>query len=95
MLKNSGDAITVSLFKKGNKADCRNYYDFSLLSILEKILAHVILKCPISSVSEESLPEYHMALGQTTALSTWSSHLDKFRINASSSIWASTLSSLI
>ncbi|TWW53305.1 RNA-directed DNA polymerase from mobile element jockey [Takifugu flavidus] len=51
------DATVVSIFKKGNKADCGNYRGISLLSIAGKILARVILNRLISLVSEEALPE--------------------------------------
>lgn len=36
------DALIVSIFKKGDKADCRNYRGISLLSTTGKILARVL-----------------------------------------------------
>ena len=52
------DEINITLFKNnGKKANCENYHGISLMSIVGKILAWVILNCLISSVSEESTPE--------------------------------------
>ena len=52
------DATVVLVFKnKCSKADCGNYQGISFLSIVGKILAHVILNCLIPSISENNLPE--------------------------------------
>ena len=58
MPKDFKDATLVTLFKnKGSKADCGNYLGISLLSTAGKILACVILKYFITSISEENVPE--------------------------------------
>ena len=49
-------AIIVTIFKKGDRADCGNYQGISLLSIAGKIIAR-ILASRLLSLSEEVLPE--------------------------------------
>ena len=39
------DAIIITLYKnKSHRGDCNNYYGISLLSVVGKLLAHVVLK---------------------------------------------------
>ena len=39
------DANIITLYKnKGKRGDCNNYHGFSLLSVVGKLLAHVVLK---------------------------------------------------
>ena len=48
----------VCLFKNsGSKTDCGNYRGISLLSVVGKILARVILNRLITNISEKNLPE--------------------------------------
>lgn len=50
------DALTVTIFKKGDKANCENYRGISLLSIAGKIFAR-ILACRLFPIAEEVLPK--------------------------------------
>ncbi|PFX18122.1 LINE-1 retrotransposable element ORF2 protein [Stylophora pistillata] len=50
------DALIVTIFKKGDKANCENYRGISLLSIAGKIFAR-ILACRLFPIAEEVLPE--------------------------------------
>ncbi|KAL2088694.1 hypothetical protein ACEWY4_015593 [Coilia grayii] len=50
------DALIITIFKKGDKADCGNYRGISLLSSTGKILAR-ILSNRLLPLSEEILPE--------------------------------------
>lgn len=50
------DALVVSIFKKGDKADCGNYRGISLLSTTGKALARVLAN-RLTPLSESSLPE--------------------------------------
>lgn len=52
------DAVIVTLYKnKGGKSDCSNYRGITLLSILGKILARVLLNRLIPSIAENHLRE--------------------------------------
>ena len=52
------DAVIVSLYKiKGEKSDCSNYRGITLLSIADKILAHVLLNRLIPTIAQENTPE--------------------------------------
>ena len=51
------DAILVSLFKKGDKSECGNFRGISLLSIVGKVFARVLLNRLISAVANDVLPE--------------------------------------
>ena len=50
------DALIVTIFKKGDKADCGNYRGISLLSTTGKVLARVLAN-RLLPLSEEVLPE--------------------------------------
>ena len=50
------DAMIVTIFKKGNRADCGNFRGISLLSVARQILAKVLLK-RLQPLSESILPE--------------------------------------
>lgn len=50
------DALLVTIFKKGDKADCGNYRGISLLSIAGKIITRVLAN-RIQPLAEEILPE--------------------------------------
>ncbi|XP_061142364.1 uncharacterized protein LOC133159416, partial [Syngnathus typhle] len=50
------DALIVTIFKKGDKADCGNYRGISLLSTVGKVLARVLAN-RLLPLSEEILPE--------------------------------------
>nr|XP_061823852.1 uncharacterized protein LOC133611023 [Nerophis lumbriciformis] len=50
------DALIVSIFKKGDKADCGNYRGISLLSTIGKALARVLAN-RLTLLSESVLPE--------------------------------------
>ena len=50
------DALIVTIFKKGDKADCGNYRGISLLSTAGKILARILAN-RLLPLSEEILPE--------------------------------------
>lgn len=50
------DALIVSIFKKGDKADCRNYRGIFLLSTLGKALARVLAK-RLTTLLESKLPK--------------------------------------
>ena len=52
-----GDAILESLFKKGEKSNCGNFREISLLSIVGKVFARVLLNRLISGVANDVLPE--------------------------------------
>ena len=45
------DATLESLFKKGERSDCGNFHSISLLSIVGKVLARVMLNRLISSIA--------------------------------------------
>ena len=51
------DAILESLFKKGEKSDCGNFRGISLLSIVGKVFARLLLTRLISGVANDVLPE--------------------------------------
>ena len=51
------DAILESLFKKGEKSDCGNFRGISLLSIVGKVFARLLLNRLISSIADDVLPE--------------------------------------
>ena len=50
------NAKIVSIFKKGDKADCDNYRGISLLSVVGKVIARIILQ-RITPLAEAVLPE--------------------------------------
>ena len=50
------DALIVTIFKKGDKADCGNYRGISLLSTTGKVLARILAN-RLLPLSEEILPE--------------------------------------
>ena len=50
------DALIVSLYKKGSKLDCGNYWGISLLSVAGKIFVRVILN-RLVTFSEQTFPE--------------------------------------
>ncbi|KAI4829186.1 hypothetical protein KUCAC02_023246 [Chaenocephalus aceratus] len=50
------DALIVSIFKKGDRADCGNYSGISLLSTIRKALARVLAN-RLTPLSESILPE--------------------------------------
>ena len=51
------DAILESLFKKGERSECGNFRGISLLSIVGKVFARVLLNRMISSIVDDVLPE--------------------------------------
>ena len=51
------DAILESLFKKGERSDCGNFRGISLLSIVGKVFARILLNRLISSIANDVLPE--------------------------------------
>ena len=54
--KDLKDALIVTIFKKGSRAECGNYRGISLLSVIGKALAKV-LQTRLSKLSESILPE--------------------------------------
>ncbi|XP_059585102.1 uncharacterized protein LOC132250946 [Alligator mississippiensis] len=52
------NATIVTIYKKGDKSDCRNYRGIFLLSIAGKILPHILLN-HLRPITEEILPETH------------------------------------
>ena len=52
------DAVIITLYKnKGEKSDCSNYREITLLSIAGKVLARVLLNRLVPTIAEENLPE--------------------------------------
>ena len=51
------DAILVSLFMKGERSECGNFQGISLLSIVGKVFARVLLNRMIPAVEEGILPK--------------------------------------
>ena len=51
------DAILESLFKKGDRSECGNFRGISLLSIVGKVFARILLNRLISHIAENILPE--------------------------------------
>ena len=57
------DVVIVSLHKnKGEKSDCSNYRGITLLSIVGKILVHVLLNRLIPTIAQENTPEGQCSL---------------------------------
>ncbi len=67
------DALIVSIYKKGDKADCGNYRGISLLSTIGKALARVLAN-RLTPLSESILPEsqsgFHPNRGTTDMIFT-------------------------
>ena len=60
LLKDLRDAVIVSLCKnKGERSDCSNYLGITLLSIVGKILARILLNRLIPTIAQENRPESH------------------------------------
>ncbi|XP_063614375.1 uncharacterized protein LOC134787527 [Penaeus indicus] len=52
------DAVIITLYKnKGEKSDCSNYRGITLLSIVGKILARVLLNRLVPTIAEDHFPE--------------------------------------
>ena len=51
------DSNIVTIFKKGNRADCKNYRGISLLAVIGKIFARIILQRLVQHISETILPK--------------------------------------
>ena len=74
------DAFIVTLYKnKGEKSDCSNYWGITLLSIIGKILAHVLLKRLVRTIAEDHLPETLCGFRADRAPQTWCSSSDSSR----------------
>ena len=60
LLQDLRDAVIVSLCKnKGERSDCSNYLGITLLSIVGKILARILLNRLIPTIAQENRPESH------------------------------------
>ena len=57
MSKSSAESITVPIYKMGDKTDCNNYPDISLLSTVYKMAPGILLSI-ITPYAEEVI-EYH------------------------------------
>ena len=58
LMQDLRDAVIISLYKnKGEKSDCSNYRDITLLSIAGKILARVLPNRLIPTKAQENMPE--------------------------------------
>lgn len=51
------DAIMVSIFKKGSKAECGNFRGISLLSIVGKVFARILLNRLLQHITPAVIPE--------------------------------------
>ena len=63
LLQDLKDASIVTIYKKkGDKRDYNNYHGISLLSVARKFLAKIILRCLVSNITYNILPESQCSL---------------------------------
>ena len=89
------DSKIITLYKnKGERSDCNNYRGISLLSIVGKVFARVIL-IRLQKLAERIHPESQCGFRAERSTITWSSPFDSYKRNAENSICPCTSLSLI